>query len=476
MKAPGLGLVHKWAALGPRYLPFADAATTELPLSRLLRLSLFQVSVGMATGLLVGTLNRVLIVELGVHAWLVALMVALPLVFAPFRALLGFQSDTHRSAFGWKRVPYIWMGSFLQFAGLSIMPFALLLLSGEHNGPAWVGSVSAALAFLLVGAGMQIVQTAGLALAADLAPEQVRPRVVALMYTMLLVGLVGFGTVFGALLTDFTPTRLVQVIQGAAVLTVLLNFTAAWKQEVRSKPQRAKGAPRPSFRATWARFAANGRTLRFMAAVGLGTMAFNMQDIILEPYGGEILKLSVAATTVLTAMMACGALAAFGLGARALGRGADSSQLAATGALVGLLAFSAVIFAEPLDSPWLFRLGATLIGFGGGLFSVGTLTFAMGLDEGGLNGLAVGAWGAVQATAAGCAIALGGAIRDTVTHLATSGALGEVLASPGIGYSFVYHIELYLMFATLIAIGPLVRHRPASSSTPRKFGLAELPG
>ncbi len=36
--------------LGPRFLPFADAATAELPLGRLLRLSLFQVSVGMAHG------------------------------------------------------------------------------------------------------------------------------------------------------------------------------------------------------------------------------------------------------------------------------------------------------------------------------------------------------------------------------------------------------------------------------------------
>ncbi|MBL8307696.1 MAG: PucC family protein, partial [Rubrivivax sp.] len=120
--------------------------------------------------------------------------------------------------------------------------------------------------------------------------------------------------------------------------------------------------------------------------------------------------------------------------------------------------------------------GASLIGFGGGLFSVGTLTHAMSLDETGLNGLAVGAWGAVQATAAGCAIALGGALRDVITGLAQSGALGEVLNSPGIGYSFVYHVELYLLFATLIAIGPLVRHRRSVPATPRKFGLAELPG
>ena len=485
-KRIGLNVIHAWASLGPRWLPFADAATTELPLSRLLRLALFQLSVGMATGLLVGTLNRVMIVEFGVAAWLVALMVSLPLVFAPFRALMGFKSDTHRSAFGWRRVPYIWMGSGLQFGGLSIMPFALLLLSGDHNGPAWAGHVAAGLAFLLVGAGMQIVQTAGLALAADLAPERVRPRVVALMYTMQLIGLVGFGTLFGVLLTGFTPTRLIQVVQGAAVLTMVFNGLAAWKQEARRPQPRKNSIPatRLDFRSTWARFAGVGRTRRFMVAVALGTTAFNMQDIILEPYGGEILKLSVAATSALTALMALGALFAFGIGARALGRGADANRLAAVGALFGLLAFSAVIFAEPLQSANLFRAGATLIGFGGGLFAVGTLTHAMGLDSGGaagngmgLNGLAVGAWGAVQATAAGVSVALGGALRDGVATLASHGALGEVLSSPATGYSFVYHIELYLMFATLIAIGPLVRRgRPAGVEPPRPFGLTGLPG
>ncbi|HEX8375714.1 MAG TPA: PucC family protein, partial [Geminicoccaceae bacterium] len=179
-----------WASLGTRFLPFADAATPELPLGRLLRLSLFQVSVGMAAALLNGTLNRVMIVELAVPAWLVALMVALPLIFAPFRALVGFRSDNHRSALGWRRVPYIWFGSMLQFGGLAIMPFALIVLSGDSNGPVWIGHAGAALAFLLVGAGLHTTQTAGLALATDLAPADSRPRVVALLYVMLLVGMV----------------------------------------------------------------------------------------------------------------------------------------------------------------------------------------------------------------------------------------------------------------------------------------------
>ena len=145
---------RKWTRLSPRFLPFADVATRELPLSRLFQLSLFQVSVGMCTALLIGTLNRVMIVELGVSAWLVAVMVALPLLFSPFRALLGFKSDTHKSVLGWRRVPYIWLGTLFQFSGLSIMPFALIVLSGDSHWPVWVATLATGIAFLLVGMGL----------------------------------------------------------------------------------------------------------------------------------------------------------------------------------------------------------------------------------------------------------------------------------------------------------------------------------
>jgi MFS transporter, BCD family, chlorophyll transporter len=168
-----------WTQVATRYLPFADAASVDLPLPRLVRLALFQVSVGLATALMVGTLNRVMIVELGVGAWLVSLMVALPLVAAPFRALIGLKSDLHCSFLGWKRVPFIWFGTLMQFGGLAIMPFALILLSGESAVQLWAGHAAAAVAFLLAGAGLQTTQTAGLALATDLAPEATRPRVVA---------------------------------------------------------------------------------------------------------------------------------------------------------------------------------------------------------------------------------------------------------------------------------------------------------
>lgn len=467
-------LPPRMAALMERHLPFADAASPDLPLGRLLRLSLFQAAIGITLALLVGTLNRVMIVELGVPAWWVAVSVSLPLVFGPLRALIGYRSDTHPSPLGLKRIPYLWTGSLLMFGGLSIMPFALLLLSDPPEGMVWAGRIGAGLAFILVGAGIQITQTAGLALASDVAPADKRPRVVALLYGMQLAGMVLGSIALGTLLADFSPTRLVQVVQGCAVAVVVLNLTSLWKQEARQA--RRGQRERNGFSRNWKKLMALPRMRRFLWTVGLGTAAFSMQDIVLEPYGGEVLGLDVGLTSTLTALSAGGSLLAFLVSARCMSRGFDACRLAALGALLGLPAFAMVIFSAPLESALLFRAGAALIGFSGGLFSVGMLLVAMELPERELAGLVLGAWGAVQATAAGVAMALGGALRDVASSLAQSGWMGQPLNTPATGYSVVFHLEIYLLFVVLIALGPLVRRRSVRSTHAPSLGLAELPG
>ncbi len=453
--------IEKLANIGPRFLPFADVATADIPLSRLLRLSLFQVSVGMALVLLVGTLNRVMIVELGVSASLVAVMVSLPVIFAPFRALIGFRSDTHRSVLGWKRVPFIWKGTLIQFGGLAIMPFALLVLSGGGNAaqwPAWVGQAGAGLAFLLVGAGLHTIQTAGLALATDLVSEESQPKVVGLMYVMLLVGTVVSAVSFGAALAEFSPARLIQVIQASAVVTIALNIVALWKQETRQRGGVAPDASAPTFREAWESFTEGGRALRRLTVVSLGTMAFSMQDILLEPYGGQVLHMSVADTTKLTAVLAVGGLIGFGWASRVLSRGADPFRIAGYGAWVGVPAFACVTAAATIQSPLVFSAGVFLIGLGGGLFSHGTLTATMNAAPEDQRGLALGAWGAAQATAAGVAIAVGGIMRDVVAGMAV------ISGESGAGsYAFVYSIEIVLLLATIAAMAPLVKmHRRVS--------------
>ncbi|MDZ7653011.1 MAG: MFS transporter [Burkholderiaceae bacterium] len=235
-------------------------------------------------------------------------------------------------------------------------------------------------------------------------------------------------------------------------------------------PRRYRGADAATraFREAWGTYVArDGRAGACWSASALGTMAFGMQDVLLEPYGGQVLGMAVGDTTLLTATLAAGGLLGFSLASAILSRGFDPARMSTAGAWVGVPAFAAVILAASVQSVPLFFCGALLIGFGAGVFSHGTLTITMNRAPKDQVGLALGAWGAAQATAAGVAMALGGVLRDLFAAAAASGAFGTTLNAPATGYAFVYAIELLLLFATIVVMGALVRERRVVQGDPR---------
>ncbi len=472
--------------LGPGVLPFADAASDDLPFSRLLRLGLFQVSVGLILALLAGTLNRVMIVEMAIAAVLVAAFIAAPMVSAPIRAVFGHKSDHHRSAFGWRRVPYLWFGTFLTTMGLALIPVPLILLNGVSEYGPWArlfGLCTAGLAFVVVGIGAHAVQTAGLALATDQAPEEKRPRVVSFLYVNFLVGMLIGGLGYSLMLRSYSNLALIRVVSSTAVLTLILNVIALWRQES-ADPERAarlKNTAAPPFREAWAKLTAHRDVRRFLWAIGIGAAGFAMQDVLLEPYGGQLMGMGVSGTSLLTALSAVGALLAFGLAARWLPRGTPTLALAAAGSLVGAAAFGLILFAPVLGSVLLLYFGAFLLGFGGGFFTVGSLTAAMRLQRISGSGLAVGAWGAVYSLAGGLALGAGGAIRDLVIRVWPESMMMSGLSPEAAGYMLVYHLEVLALFVAVALLGPIALRwdggsTSRSTDTPEPLGLAELPG
>jgi BCD family chlorophyll transporter-like MFS transporter len=156
-------------------------------------------------------------------------------------------------------------------------------------------------------------------------------------------------------------------------------------------------------------------------------------------------------------------------------RGGEPHRLAGIGAVSGIAAFALILLAEPAGVTAAFLVGAFLIGFGGGLFSVGTLTAMMAIARRHESGIALGAWGAVTAT--GIAVSLGGALRDIINRLGADGHLGPAFTGKAAGYTTVYALEILLLFATLAVVGPLARHSLSTSTPPAtKFGLAAYPG
>ena len=374
----------------------------------------------------------------------------------------------------------MWFGSLFQFGGLAIMPFAIIILSGDQTvGPSWAGEVLVAIAFLFTGIGMHITQTVGLALAADRATKENRPRVVALLYFMFLFGMGISAVVIGILLADFSKLRLIQVVQGSAVLTLILNLVAVWRQEQIIINQQ-KNDKSEKFFLSWKKFISDRKTNSLIWVVFWGTLAFSMQDVLLEPYGGQILGLSVSETTNLTGVWALGALLGLALAANNSKKTVSSVSNAMTALLIGIVGFSAIIFSSPMQFPFLYFLGTLFIGFGTGLFSVSLLIIAMALSSktnlG--SGFILGSWGAAQAIGAGLGIAVGGILRDVVNKIALSGYLGSTFENNSIGYIFVYHLEILFIFITLIVLGMLsqeINKRKIKDYDQKSFGLTEIP-
>ena len=361
----------------------------DLPLGRLLRLSLFQVSVGMAAVLLTGHAEpgddrRARRPGVAGRADGVA-AAAVRAVPRADRLPLG-HPPLGCSAGG--ACPIIWFGTLLQFGGLAIMPFALIVLSGRQHaarpGPARCG---AALAFLLVGAGH--------AHDADGGPRAGhRParrtsaaarRGAALRDAAGRHG--GQRARLRPLLRDFTPLRLIQVIQGAAVRDHGAQHHRAVEAGRRATPADARArraAARASAtpgRSSWRR----GRARRLLVAVALGTAGLQHAGRPARTlWRPDPRPVGVGATTLLTALLALGALVGFALAARRLlARARSLSPRRHGGVLVGHRRPSRrVIFAGAAAARRaLFCAGTLLIGFGGGLFAVGTLTAAMAMPR-----------------------------------------------------------------------------------------------
>ena len=62
--------------------------------------------------------------------------------------------------------------------------------------------------------------------------------------------------------------------------------------------------------------------------------------------------------------------------------------------------------------------------------------------------------------------------------LAMDGHFGALFATKAFGYAFVYQIEVFILFATLIAMAPLVKvsvFKAKPQSEAPQMGLADFP-
>lgn len=414
---------------------------------RVLRLGLFQFGVGLSLAPITGTLNRVLIDDLRIPAAIVALLISLHYFVSPIRAVVGYRSDKSRSLGKW-RMPYIVLGVMLTYGGLALAPFALILLGGFGVIPFGFALLICIGIFIMYGAGVSIVETVYLALVSDITPPESRGKVLSVLWMMLILGTVVSAFIVSGLLVEYSHSKLIQIMQGSAIFFVLLTVVALWQQE--------KLNPDGTIRSTletvrvrlslWEslRMLGQQKLLKgLFAVIFIATMAFATHDVLLEPYGGQVLGMSVSATMRLTALWGIATITGVVAAAFLLWRKLPPVLLIGIGCGIGLLGFGVITVAGNQAEVVPFQVGVAMISTGRGLFLVGSLILVMSLTDISHAGLFLGVWGIVQAMAQGLGTIGGGVIRDVAYYLT-----GNVV----LGYTIVYSISLFFLLAVIIIL------------------------
>ena len=410
----------------------------------ILRLGLVQTALGAVVVLTTSTLNRVMKIELALPALLPGLLVGLHSALQLSRPLWGHVADGSQRRSRWIIVGMV----ILALGGTSAAHATAVMQDHLVTGVAY-----AIVAYTLVGFGVGAAGTSLLALlAARVAPGR-RAAAASIVWLMMIAGFIVTTAVAGALLEPFSFTRLVEVCAGVSVAAVVVAGLALVGVEGRAPAvEPSAGADRPSFREALAEVWADGQARAFTIFVFVAMLAYNTQDLILEPFAGAVFGLTPGASTQLTSVQHSGVLLGMIVVALAasedIGPRIGSLKTWTVGGCVGSgLALALLATAGWWEaSPDVLRAAVALLGFANGAFAVAAIGWMMALAGAGRGrakeGIRMGLWGGAQAIAFGLGAFVGTLGVDVVTLLTTSAATPYAAVFVAEGLTFLVAARL----------------------------------
>ena len=405
----------------------------------ILRLGLVQIALAAIVSLTTSTMNRVMTVEMAMPAILPGLLVALYYGMQFLRPRFGHSADQ-----GGRRTPWIIGGVITLAIGAICAALSVGLMA---TSPTY-GIAAAIPSFILIGLGIGAGGTNLLALLAARVNPAHEGAAGSAIWIMMIFGLVVTAITAGALLDPYSPARLVLVTAGvsAAALILALIGIAGQERDLPTTPARAKQPFRAALREIWADPRARTFTLFVLASM----TAYNLQDLILEPFAGHVFGMTVGQSTALSGQHHAGALIGMLL---VLASGTVVARFLAVplrvwivgGCLLSGASLAALAYGAQHAPDWPLGLNIFALGLANGAFAVAAIGAMLGLSREGTDareGARMGVFGAAQAFGFGIGSFGGTVLADTARYL---------LQSDATGYAAVFACEsaLFLLAAML---------------------------
>lgn len=444
----------------PQTIPKVDILT-------ILRLGLFNLGIGLISVLTLAVLNRVMISELSIPATISAGVLALAQLVAPTRVWLGQLSDS-KKLFGLYRTGYVRVGIAISGIAIFLAVQLVWLLGGnivENNGWQWniftvFVSVILALIFIVQGIATGASSTPFTALLVDISEEDNRSKIVGIIWSMLMVGIVIGGVTGNILLKNLAvgednvvsldnliaPINVIFLF--VPIIVVILTIIATWGVEKKYSRYRLRSSfvdreDGISLKRALKILTSSRQTGIFFSFLVMVTMSLFMQEAILEPYGGEVFNMSIGETTMLNSFWGIGILIGYGTTGFYVVPRLGKTKTTKIGCILVALSFTLIILAGLTATAQVLQGAMVLFGVAAGITTIGSISLMLDLTVAETAGTFVGAWGLAQAMSRGIAIGLGGWILDIGRFLFTDVWLA---------YSFVFVCEGFVALGAIVLL------------------------
>jgi BCD family chlorophyll transporter-like MFS transporter len=411
------------------------------------RLGLVQTALGSVTVLTMATLNRVMVVELGLPSMLPGILVGLHYAMQVLRPRLGYGSDI-----GGRRTPWIIGGMALHASGGALAAVATAWMA-THLA---MGIALAVVAFVMIGIGVSAAGTSLLVLLAKRTEPARRSTAASIAWTMMVTGFIATSAAAGHALDPFSGIRLIAVSSSVSAVAMTLTLIGIWNIEgcsssgARPEDHAGEASPqKPNFRAELMEILGEPQARRFAIFIFISMLAYSSQDLILEPFAGAVFSMTPGETTKLAGFQHSGTLIGMVL-VPLLNALMPAWRMRTTpwivgGCIASALALLNIAMAAAVGPGWPLRASILLMGITNGVYAIVAIGAMMNLVSAGhrnREGTRMGVWGASQAISYGTGGFLGTFASDTTQHL---------LSSVSLSYALVFAAEagLYVIAACL---------------------------
>ncbi|HBL14249.1 MAG TPA: MFS transporter [Cyanobacteria bacterium UBA11162] len=446
--------------------PIKGKTLPKINLLTMFRLGLFQMGLGILAVLTLGVLNRVMIAELAIPATITAGVLAMAQFVAPVRVWFGQLSDA-KPVLGYHRTGYVWIGAALFAVILSLAVQIIWQLGDLMQGTeSWIWTTPilgwtalAALVFALYGLAISLSATSFFALLVDISDEDNRGQLVGIVWSMMTVGIAVGGITSKVLLQRLENIEasievLRSSISGLFLVVPIIVFGLAFLATLGIEKKYSRYSSRSTLLnredtitlgAALKILTASRQTGLFFAFLLVMSISLFMQEAVLEPYGGEVFRMSIPQTSLLNSFWGIGMLMSLSATGFFIIPRLGKRRTTAFGCLLVSLSLILIIVSGFTGDVKLFQALLVLFGLSAGIATTGALSLMLDLTAAETAGTFIGAWGLAQAMARGTAVVFGGVVLDVGKKY--------LFAQPTMAYNLVFGLQALGMIMAISLLG-----------------------